>query len=149
MPEDVHEATDAVDDGFALVRSWEQRGGPWFRGLAFDFFRFGARVYAHYQPQFLEEFIEDNLEPRAVVGELRREPRDGAGSAGSAPADAARKGVRLSLDAVAARHTMRPMRLPGDPRAVSRRHTLRHADPWPWPSRPDARLDDRVGGRAR
>ena len=63
MPEDVHEATDAVDDGLALVRSWEQRGGVWFRGLAFDLFRFGARVYAHYQPQFLEEFIEDNLNP--------------------------------------------------------------------------------------
>ena len=26
MPEDVHEATDAVDDGLELVRSWEQRG---------------------------------------------------------------------------------------------------------------------------
>ena len=63
MPEDVHEATDAVDDGLALVRSWEQRGGAWFRGLAFDLFRFGARVYARYQPQFLEEFIEDNLDP--------------------------------------------------------------------------------------
>ncbi len=63
MPEDVHEATDAVDDGLALVRSWEQRGGPWFRGLAFDLFRFGARVYARYQPQFLEEFIDDNLNP--------------------------------------------------------------------------------------
>jgi len=62
MPEDVHEATDAVDDGLALVRSWEQRGGAWFRGLAFDLFRFGARVYARYQPQFLEEFIEDNLD---------------------------------------------------------------------------------------
>ena len=67
MPEDVHQATDAVDDGLALVRSWEQRGGTWFRPLAFDLFRFGARVYAHYQPQFLEEFIEDNLESGAVV----------------------------------------------------------------------------------
>jgi len=63
MPEDVHQATDAVDDGLALVRSWEQRGGTWFRPLALDLFRFGARVYAHYQPQFLEEFIEDNLDP--------------------------------------------------------------------------------------
>jgi hypothetical protein len=63
MPEDVHEATDAVDDGLALVRSWEQRGGMWFRPLAFDLFRFGARVYARYQPQFLDEFIDDNLNP--------------------------------------------------------------------------------------
>jgi hypothetical protein len=65
MPEDVHEATDAVDDGLSLIRSWEQRGGTWFRPLAFDLFRFGARVYAHYQPQFLEEFIEDNMDPEA------------------------------------------------------------------------------------
>ena len=63
MPEDVHEATDAVDDGLALVRSWEQRGVRCFRPLAFDLFRFGARVYARYQPQFLEEFIDDNLNP--------------------------------------------------------------------------------------
>lgn len=61
MPDDVHEATDAVDDGLELVRSWEQRGVPFFRPLAFDLFRFGARVYARYQPQFLDEFIADNM----------------------------------------------------------------------------------------
>ena len=63
MPEDVHEATDAVDDGLELVRGWEQRGVPYFRALAFDLFRFGARVYARYQPQFLDEFIADNMNP--------------------------------------------------------------------------------------
>ena len=63
MPEDVHEATDAVDDGLAIVRGWEQRGAPHFRPLAFDLFRFGARVYARYQPQFLDEFIADNMNP--------------------------------------------------------------------------------------
>jgi hypothetical protein len=63
MPEDVHEATDAVDEGLALVRSWEQRGVDVFRGVAFDLFRFGARVYARYQPQFLEEFIAENMDP--------------------------------------------------------------------------------------
>jgi hypothetical protein len=61
MPEDVHQATDAVDDGLELVRRWEQRGLPYFRPLALDLFRFGARVYARYQPQFLDEFIEDNM----------------------------------------------------------------------------------------
>ena len=65
MPEDVHEATDAVDDGLELVRSWEQRGVGLFRPLAFDLFRFGARVYARYQPQFLDEFIADNMNPEA------------------------------------------------------------------------------------
>jgi tetratricopeptide (TPR) repeat protein len=61
MPEDVHEATDAVDDGLELVRAWEQRGVPYFRPFALDLFRFGARVYARYQPQFLDEFIEENM----------------------------------------------------------------------------------------
>jgi tetratricopeptide (TPR) repeat protein len=65
MPEDVHKATDAVDDGLELVRSWEQRGVPHFRPLAFDLFRFGARVYARYQPQFVDEFIADNMNPEA------------------------------------------------------------------------------------
>ena len=65
MPKDVHEATDAVDDGLELVRSWEQRGVPHFRPLAFDLFRFGARVYARYQPQFVDEFIADNMNPEA------------------------------------------------------------------------------------
>jgi hypothetical protein len=63
MPEDVHEATDAVDEGLALVRSWEQRGVDAFRPIAFDLFRFGARVYARYQPQFLDEFIAENMDP--------------------------------------------------------------------------------------
>jgi hypothetical protein len=65
MPADVHEATDAVDDGLELVRSWEQRGVGLFRPLAFDLFRFGARVYARYQPQVLDEFIADNMNPEA------------------------------------------------------------------------------------
>jgi hypothetical protein len=62
MPEDVHEATDAVDEGLALVRSWERRGVEAFRAFAFDLFRFGARVYARYQPQFLDEFIAENMD---------------------------------------------------------------------------------------
>ena len=63
MPDDVHEATDAVDDGLALVRSWERRGVAAFRAFGFDLFRFGARVYARYQPQFLDEFIAENMDP--------------------------------------------------------------------------------------
>jgi tetratricopeptide (TPR) repeat protein len=63
MPEDVHEATDAVDEGLALVRLWEQGGIEIFRPFAFDLFRFGSRVYARFQPQFLKEFIAENLDP--------------------------------------------------------------------------------------
>ena len=63
MPEDVHEATDAVDEGLALVRQWEQGGVEIFRPFAFDLFRFGSRVYARFQPQFLKEFIAENIDP--------------------------------------------------------------------------------------
>ncbi len=69
MPADVHEATDAVDDGLELVRVWEQRGVPYFRPFALDLFRFGARVYARYQPQFLDEFIADNMNPASSSAE--------------------------------------------------------------------------------
>ena len=61
--DDVHAATDAVDEGLELVRQWEQRGEPRFRDLACDLFRFGARVYATFQPQFLDEFVADNTDP--------------------------------------------------------------------------------------
>ena len=74
MPEEVHEATDAVDDGLSLVRSWEQRGATVFRPVAFDLFRFGARVYARYQPQFLEEFINDNMDPARSSPEYVESP---------------------------------------------------------------------------
>jgi hypothetical protein len=64
MPDEVHVATDSVDDGLELVRQWERKGVDAFRAFAVDLFRFGARVYARFQPQFLEEFINDNLDPQ-------------------------------------------------------------------------------------
>jgi hypothetical protein len=63
MPDDVHEATDVADDGLGLVRHWEHQGVDRFRSIAYDLFRFGARVYARYQPQFLHEFVLDNMNP--------------------------------------------------------------------------------------
>jgi tetratricopeptide (TPR) repeat protein len=63
LPDDVHEATDAADEGLALVRHWERHGVDRFRAIAFDLFRFGARVYASYQPQFLHQFVLDNMDP--------------------------------------------------------------------------------------
>jgi hypothetical protein len=62
MPDDVHEATDIADEGLALVRQWERQGVARFRWVAYDLFRFGARVYARYQPQFLNEFVLDNMD---------------------------------------------------------------------------------------
>ena len=60
---DVHDATDLADEGLDLVRKWERRGIDRFRNLASDLFRFGARVCAHYQPHFLNEFISEQLDP--------------------------------------------------------------------------------------
>ncbi len=60
--EDVHDATDLADEGLSLVREWEQRGVDRFRNLASDLFRFGARVYAYYQPRFLHEFLSEQLD---------------------------------------------------------------------------------------
>lgn len=62
--EDVYDATDLADEGLSLVREWEQRGVDRFRGMASDLFRFGARVYAQYQPRFLREFLSDQLDVR-------------------------------------------------------------------------------------
>jgi tetratricopeptide (TPR) repeat protein len=63
IPEAIHQLTDTIDDALALVRAWEQRGDARFRPIAYDLFRFGVRVYAIYQPQFVEEFILDQLDP--------------------------------------------------------------------------------------
>ncbi len=57
---DVHDETDLADEGLALIREWEQRGVGRFQNLASDLCRFGARVYASYQPQFLAEFLSDH-----------------------------------------------------------------------------------------
>lgn len=62
------EASDAVDDGLALIREWEQKGQPAFRPLATRLFRFGARLYARHQPQFLAEFLLENLDPETTPG---------------------------------------------------------------------------------
>jgi len=61
---DVHDATDLADEGLELVRLWERRGIDRFRNLASDLLRFGARVYACYQPHFLHEFLSEQLDPQ-------------------------------------------------------------------------------------
>lgn len=73
VPEDVHQATDAADSGLALVQAWEHRGVTRFRDIAYDLFRFGARVYALFQPQFLREFVRDNLDPEKSSSDYVRD----------------------------------------------------------------------------
>jgi hypothetical protein len=67
--DDVHQTTDVVDEGLALARHWEKVGVTHFREIAYDLFRFGARVYALYQPHFLDEFVRDNLDPERSSAE--------------------------------------------------------------------------------
>ena len=63
-------ATDAVDEGLALARHWEQRGNSSFRTLAENLFRFGCRIYQTGQPRFLAEFILESLDPEKTDGVL-------------------------------------------------------------------------------
>ena len=63
LPHDVHESTDIIDEGLRVAREWERQGDARFRPLACDLVRFGARVYAIHQPQHLEEFIGENVDP--------------------------------------------------------------------------------------
>jgi hypothetical protein len=68
------EATDAVDEGMAFARYWERRGVDRFRPIAFDLFRFGVRLYHAHQPQFLNEFLLENLDPASSSGDFVGSP---------------------------------------------------------------------------
>ncbi len=59
----VGEATDAVDEGLAIVRLWEERGLAAFKPIEAELFRFGTQIYQKHQPQFLAEFVLENLDP--------------------------------------------------------------------------------------
>lgn len=63
------EATDAVDDGLLLARQWESRGCTQLRPLVLRLFRLGAQIYRLHQPQFLAEFLLENLAPGAFAGD--------------------------------------------------------------------------------
>jgi hypothetical protein len=57
----VSTATDLVDDGLALARDFEARRHMQLRPLAARLFRLGAQLYGRHQPQFLAEFLLENL----------------------------------------------------------------------------------------
>jgi hypothetical protein len=59
----IGEATDAVDEGLALSRLWEERGLPAFKPMEAELFRFGTEIYSKHQPHFLAEFVLENLDP--------------------------------------------------------------------------------------
>lgn len=60
VTEDVHAATDAVEDALVLVSMWEAKGVTAFRALAAELVEFGRRVYAGYQPHFVDEFEREH-----------------------------------------------------------------------------------------
>ena len=55
-------ATDAVEAGLALARRWEERGETSLGPLPTILFRFGLDLYRRRQPQFLSEFVRENLQ---------------------------------------------------------------------------------------
>lgn len=54
-------ATDLVEEGLALASYWESRGCSHLRPLALRLFRLGAQLYRMHQPQFLAEFVLDQI----------------------------------------------------------------------------------------
>jgi len=71
----IGEATDAVDDGMALARLWEERGVPAFKPIEGELFRFGALLYQQCQPQFLAEFVLENLDPQRSPAAAKASPQ--------------------------------------------------------------------------
>jgi tetratricopeptide (TPR) repeat protein len=70
----VAEATDAVDEGLAIARLWEERGLPAFKPIEAELFRFGTQIYQKHQPQFLAEFVLENLDPERSAAAGRASP---------------------------------------------------------------------------
>lgn len=63
-------ASDLIDDGMKLAKLWESRQAVGLRHLAQHLFHLGCAFYCREQPQFLAEFVEENLnlsEPDPVM----------------------------------------------------------------------------------
>lgn len=79
LPEDaVTEALDATDEGLALARFWEKRGEEKLAPFVPDLFCFGCHLYQIHRPQFLPEFILEQVEAEqgcrtvAITGKMFR-----------------------------------------------------------------------------
>lgn len=55
------EASDLMDESLALIRYWAVGHPAAFAALAVRLFRYGTQLYRLHQPQFLAEFIQENL----------------------------------------------------------------------------------------
>jgi tetratricopeptide (TPR) repeat protein len=61
---------DVIDEALELIRHWEQGRSRSFRPLAAILYRFGAQFYLAHQPQFLAEFLLENLDPALAAGAM-------------------------------------------------------------------------------
>jgi tetratricopeptide (TPR) repeat protein len=66
----VAETGDTIDAAMELIRHWEQGRTRSFRPLAGVLYRFGAQFYLAHQPQFLAEFLLENLDPACAPGAM-------------------------------------------------------------------------------
>lgn len=70
----IAEAGDEIDSAMDLVRHWETLRPRRFRALARPLYRFGVQFYLSHQPQFLAEFLLENLDPSRAPGAMPADP---------------------------------------------------------------------------
>ena len=66
MDDLLEEATDAVEESLAISQHWEKVGITHLRPVVDGLFRFGALFYQMYQPQFLSEYLLENLDGETI-----------------------------------------------------------------------------------
>jgi tetratricopeptide (TPR) repeat protein len=68
------ETSDALDEAMQLARECEKRGAAQLRPLSLLLFRMGAQLYGTHQPQFLGEFLLENVDPANAEAVFSKEP---------------------------------------------------------------------------
>lgn len=128
----VSEATDAIDDGLAIVRGAEVEAAMRLRPLAARLYRLGAQLYGMHQPHFLGEFLleqlhspvfADDAEFRAVAEQavaqalaaLHRPQIHVAGAADTTKALATVQALRAAQQQIAGLPALSPNALPASP----------------------------------
>jgi tetratricopeptide (TPR) repeat protein len=62
------DATDAVEEGLAVERHWEQQGFDGLRPLACELFQVGLHIYRVCQPHFFADFLVESMDPEMSPG---------------------------------------------------------------------------------
>lgn len=71
----ISDATDAVEEGLAVERFWEQQGFEGLRPLAAELFQLGLHIYRVRQPHFFAEFLVESMDPESSPGAPFTDPR--------------------------------------------------------------------------